>query len=611
MPQFTSKNFSGIFISYRRDDSSGHAGRLFDRLSAHFGDEQVFMDIDHIEPGEDFVQVIEEAVGACEIVVAIIGQNWQGTRSEPRRLLDNPNDFVRLEIAAALARKVGIIPVLVQGADMPHQQELPKDLLPLLRLNALHLRDLSWKHDMDQLIAALERVRARHAAERVRQSEAEAKQKKIATLHHNAEEAVVNKDWDGAIDALNQILVLDSTYAGAPEMLADAQKRLQVSKLYNTGLDHLKGQRWSEALSYLKQVQAEEPDYEDVSVLIETAQRSLDKEEAEARRRAADEAARLKLAAEQEAARRAEDERLRLKREREHELEQAAIRRGAERKAERDRVAAEARQREREQQELKKKEQEEAIRVAKRNRLQAEEELRKREQQEEAIRVAEQAEEELRKKEEQEEAIRVAAQAEKELRRKKEQEEAIRVAGQNRLKAEEWPRSRAAAEALQRERERQELRKKEKQQARPAAMAALFQQNEAEVKRLAARDRFKAEEESRPRMGAEARLRAWEPPPMDTEIAPRAFGHTATDQTSPIIETGCTVTLLTIGIAFCGLAVYIFYRASFATIGGSLLSIWAISAMGIIGLLIIVLGIRRNSKLKMRRETGQSRPRFK
>ena len=92
-----------IFISYRRDDSAGYAGRLFDNLSAHFGKDQIFMDIDRIEPGEDFVQVIETAVGSCDVLIALIGRHWLTVTDGTVRRLDNPNDFVRLEIAAALA----------------------------------------------------------------------------------------------------------------------------------------------------------------------------------------------------------------------------------------------------------------------------------------------------------------------------------------------------------------------------------------------------------------------------------------------------------------------------------------------------------------------------
>src|SRR5437016_4343933 len=148
--QQAADQFSGIFVSYRRDDSAGYAGRLFDRLSAYFvGGDQIFMDVDHIEPGEDFARVIEEAVGSCEILIALMGRSWLTSRDETGRRLDNPNDFVRLEIAAALARGVRVIPVLVQGAQMPRPQDLPEDLLPLSRRNALELSDARWKYDVD------------------------------------------------------------------------------------------------------------------------------------------------------------------------------------------------------------------------------------------------------------------------------------------------------------------------------------------------------------------------------------------------------------------------------------------------------------------------------
>src|SRR6185295_12970787 len=114
MPPPPAKQFSGIFVSYRREDTSGHAGWLADLLGDHFGKDQIFMDIDNIQPGEDFVHVIEKAVGSCEILIAMIGRHWLSRAGEPTRLLDNPNDFVRLEIAAALNRDIRVIPVLVQ-----------------------------------------------------------------------------------------------------------------------------------------------------------------------------------------------------------------------------------------------------------------------------------------------------------------------------------------------------------------------------------------------------------------------------------------------------------------------------------------------------------------
>lgn len=152
------KQFSGIFISYRRDDAAGHAGRLYDRLSAHFGGAQVFMDIDHIEPGEDFVKVIEDAVGSCEVLLAIIGRDWLDSKDAAGRRLDNANDFIRLEINTALSRGVRVIPVLVQGARMPQPQELPAELSALSRRNALELSDMRWPHDVSRLIDRLDDI---------------------------------------------------------------------------------------------------------------------------------------------------------------------------------------------------------------------------------------------------------------------------------------------------------------------------------------------------------------------------------------------------------------------------------------------------------------------
>lgn len=149
---------NGIFICYRRDDSAGHAGRLYEGLTAHFGHEHIFMDVDSIEPGEDFVQVIEEAVGSCEILLVLIGRSWLTSSDEQRRRLDNPHDFVRLELAAALARDVRIIPVLVQGAQMPRQHDLPEDISPLARRNAFELSDLRWRQNIKGLIQVLEKL---------------------------------------------------------------------------------------------------------------------------------------------------------------------------------------------------------------------------------------------------------------------------------------------------------------------------------------------------------------------------------------------------------------------------------------------------------------------
>lgn len=147
-----------IFISYRRIDTSGYTGRLFDRLEQYFGRDTVFMDVTGIEPGLDFYEVIEEQVASCDVLIAMIGPRWLTAKdAQGRRRLDNPNDFVRLEIGAALKRNIRVIPALVGGASMPYATDLPDDLRLLTRRNALTIDD-QFHSDVDRLIKVLEKV---------------------------------------------------------------------------------------------------------------------------------------------------------------------------------------------------------------------------------------------------------------------------------------------------------------------------------------------------------------------------------------------------------------------------------------------------------------------
>ncbi len=149
----------GIFISYRREDSAGHAGRLFDRLSSHFGKDRVFMDVSDIEPGTDFVEAIDKAVGSCDVLVVVIGKEWLTCADAAgHRRLDNPNDFIRLETATALKRNIRVIPVLVQGASMPSAENLPGDLENLARRQAVEISDTRWDSDASHLITTLDKL---------------------------------------------------------------------------------------------------------------------------------------------------------------------------------------------------------------------------------------------------------------------------------------------------------------------------------------------------------------------------------------------------------------------------------------------------------------------
>ena len=152
-----------IFISYRRQDSGPYAGRLRDALSNHFGADQVFRDIDRINPGERFPEVIERAVGSCDALLAVIGPRWLSIKDKNRRRrLDDAEDYVRREIAAALRRDdVLVIPVLIGSVPMPDREDLPEELAALAEHNALRISDEGWDDQVARLIRALEPVMQR------------------------------------------------------------------------------------------------------------------------------------------------------------------------------------------------------------------------------------------------------------------------------------------------------------------------------------------------------------------------------------------------------------------------------------------------------------------
>ena len=145
-----------IFINYRRDDSIGMAGRLHDRLAHTFGRAKLFMDVDHIPVGTDFVAHLNSQVAECDVILVVLGPNWLGVKDESgRRRLDDPDDFVAIEIAAALTRDIRVIPVLVDGARMPKASELPDSLKPLARRHAVDVRHAHFGHDAEALVARM------------------------------------------------------------------------------------------------------------------------------------------------------------------------------------------------------------------------------------------------------------------------------------------------------------------------------------------------------------------------------------------------------------------------------------------------------------------------
>jgi alkylated DNA nucleotide flippase Atl1 len=146
----------GIFLSYRREDTRHVVGRIGDRLIDHFGDERVFVDVDTIEPGQDFAEAIAAAVGSCQVLLALIGERWvDSTDRTGRRKLDDANDLVRLEVQAALDRNIRVIPVLVDGVALPTAEELPPGLAGLARRQAFELSYSRFRDDARRLVGLL------------------------------------------------------------------------------------------------------------------------------------------------------------------------------------------------------------------------------------------------------------------------------------------------------------------------------------------------------------------------------------------------------------------------------------------------------------------------
>ncbi len=146
-----------IFISYRRADSRHVAGRLVDNLQAQFGKDRIFLDVDGIPPGRDFVEVLTERVEACSVMLVMIGSDWIDIADDAgNRRLENPNDFVRIEIRTALERNIPVIPILIDDAKMPPPEKLPEDLAALSRRQSLDIEHHSFARDAKHIAEVLE-----------------------------------------------------------------------------------------------------------------------------------------------------------------------------------------------------------------------------------------------------------------------------------------------------------------------------------------------------------------------------------------------------------------------------------------------------------------------
>jgi hypothetical protein len=148
------------FISYRRFDSADVVGRIYDRLVAVYGSEKVFKDVDNIPIGADFRQVIDEAVSSCAVLLVVIGRDWLTVMNEQNvRRLDDPGDFVRVEIETALKHNIPVVPLLVREAAMPREEEMPASLKEVVYRHGARVRsDPDFHRDMDRLVQSLDYI---------------------------------------------------------------------------------------------------------------------------------------------------------------------------------------------------------------------------------------------------------------------------------------------------------------------------------------------------------------------------------------------------------------------------------------------------------------------
>ena len=156
----TDELMARIFISYRREGGSGFSGRLAEDLERRFGAMEVFRDVEDIASGDDFVERLGSALCGCRVLVAVLDKTWLSASNIHGRRLDDPKDFVRTEIATALSNGVRVIPVLVEGATMPSEEDLPSNIKPLARRQAHELSDSRWDYDVDKLATAIDKVLA-------------------------------------------------------------------------------------------------------------------------------------------------------------------------------------------------------------------------------------------------------------------------------------------------------------------------------------------------------------------------------------------------------------------------------------------------------------------
>jgi hypothetical protein len=220
-----------IFVCYRREDSAGHAGRLYDRLNQRFPG-RVFMDVAGIVVGTRWAEVIEETLRSCEVAVILIGRRWLERDSGGVRRLDHPDDSLRAEVTTALRLKLKIVPLLVAGAGIPEHGDLPPEVAPITEWQALRIDDDDFDHDSTRLIKALERQLGDEGTDPHLDS-AGTKQAEIERLLASAETSIARADWITAAQTLQAVLSLDRAHPGAEARLRFVHE--QSARTYKSG----------------------------------------------------------------------------------------------------------------------------------------------------------------------------------------------------------------------------------------------------------------------------------------------------------------------------------------------------------------------------------------
>jgi TIR domain-containing protein len=220
-----------IFVCYRRDDSAGHAGRLYDRLNQRFPG-RVFMDVAGIGIGTRWAEVIEQTLSSCRVIVILIGKRWLERNTTGKRRIDNEDDSTRGEISTALRLKVRVVPLLVGGASMPDVSDLPEEIAALSDWQALRVDDDDFDHDSTRLIRALEDELG-DAKSDPHIKTAAIRAEEIRKLMADADSATARGDWITATQTLNSVLSLDKSHAAAASQLRAVQG--QVERMYHAG----------------------------------------------------------------------------------------------------------------------------------------------------------------------------------------------------------------------------------------------------------------------------------------------------------------------------------------------------------------------------------------